>query len=387
MKFSTKAITLGESPNLSGKAPSDVVSPIHLSSTFAKADFESLTGGFGYSRLTNPTREVLEKKLCALENAKYAICYASGQAAEGTAILSFLKSGDEVIIFDDIYGGTRRLFSKVFNNFNIQAKYVNLTDLDALNAAIGKQTKMIWIESPTNPLLQICDIAKIAQIAKKHGILTLVDNTFATPYLQKPLDLDADIVVHSMTKYINGHSDSIAGAVLVKDKKLYEKLRFVSNSFGAVLSPFDSYLNARGIKTLKVRMEAHCANALAIAEFLENHKKVEKVIYPGLKSHPQHKLAKTQMNGLFGGVVSVYLKSDEKGIKDFAKNLEIFVLAESLGGVESLFGCPYFMSHGSVDEAIKKQMKITKNLLRLSVGIEHKNDLIKALDSALGRIK
>lgn len=386
MEFSTKAITTAEKPNLSGKTSSDVVSPIHLASTFAKVDFESTTGGFGYSRLTNPTREVIENKLAALENAKYAICYSSGQAAECASILSFLKTNDEILCFDDIYGGTRRLLSKVFNNFNINVKYIDMTNIEHIKSAITDKTKAIWLESPTNPLLQICDIKEICTIAKKHGILSIVDNTFASPFLQKPLDLGADIVVHSMTKYINGHSDSIAGAVVLNDDKLYERLRFVSNSTGMVLSPFDSYLNARGLKTLQIRIEKHCSNALKIAQFLESHNKIKKVIYPGLSSHPQHKLAKEQMNGLFGGVVSAYLDADEKQVEIFAKNLDIFILAESLGGVESLFGCPYYMSHGSIDEDIKKQLNITKNLLRFSIGIEDVNDLINALNKALNKI-
>lgn len=386
MEFSTKAITTAEKPNLSGKTSSDVVSPIHLASTFAKVDFESTTGGFGYSRLTNPTREVIENKLAALENAKYTICYSSGQAAECASILSFLKTNDEILCFDDIYGGTRRLLSKVFNNFNINVKYIDMTNIEHIKSAITDKTKAIWLESPTNPLLQICDIKEICTIAKKHGILSIVDNTFASPFLQKPLDLGADIVVHSMTKYINGHSDSIAGAVVLNDDKLYERLRFVSNSTGMVLSPFDSYLNARGLKTLQIRIEKHCSNALKIAQFLESHNKIKKVIYPGLSSHPQHKLAKEQMNGLFGGVVSAYLDADEKQVEIFAKNLDIFILAESLGGVESLFGCPYYMSHGSIDENIKKQLNITKNLLRFSIGIEDVNDLINALNKALNKI-
>lgn len=384
--FSTDAITTAESPNLSGKAPSDVVSPIHVASTFAKPDFESTSGGHGYSRLSNPTREVIESKLAKLENAKYAICYASGQAAECACVLSFLKQGDEILCFDDIYGGTRRLLSKVFNNFGIKVVFVDMTNLDSLKSAITKNTKAIWLESPTNPLLKLCDIASICTLAKSKNILSIVDNTFATPFIQRPLELGADVVLHSMTKYINGHSDSIAGAVCVNDEALYEKLRFTSNSTGMVLSPFDSYLNARGIKTLQVRMERHCQNAMAVAQFLDSHKRVKKVLYPGLSSHPQHQLAKKQMNGLYGGVVSVYLDADKKQVETFAKHLNIFVLAESLGGVESLFGSPYYMSHGSVDKEIKKQMGITKNLLRLSIGLENANDLINALDSALNKM-
>lgn len=386
MNFSTKAITTAENPNLSGYTSSDVISPIHLSSTFAKPDYENNIKGFSYSRLTNPTREVLEKKVAALENAKHCIAYASGQAAESVAILSFLKSGDEVICFDDIYGGTRRLLSFVFNHFGIKVTYVDMTKIENIKNAINANTKAIWLESPTNPLLQICDIKAICNLAKEHNVLSIVDNTFATPFLQRPLDLGADAVLHSLTKYINGHSDSIAGAICLNDEKLYEKLRFVSNSTGMILSPFDSYLNARGVKTLKLRVQKQCENAFAVASFLEKHKKIKKVLYPGLDSHPQHALAKEQMNGLFGAVVSAYLDTDEEGMKRFAQNLDLFILAESLGGVESLFGCPYYMSHGSVDENIKKQMNITKNLLRFSVGLEEEEDLISALDFALNKI-
>ncbi|MDE5602617.1 MAG: PLP-dependent aspartate aminotransferase family protein, partial [Helicobacter sp.] len=258
--------------------------------------------------------------------------------------------------------------------------------LENIQSAMTSKTKMIWLESPTNPLLQICDIKAICKIAKKHNILSVVDNTFATPYLQKPLDLGADIVVHSMTKYINGHSDSVGGAVVLNDDSLYEQLRFVSNSTGMILAPFDSYLHARGLKTLQLRMERHCKSALEIAQFLQSHKKIEKVIYPGLPSHPQYKLAKEQMNGLFGGVVSVYLKADYKQMQVFAKNLKHFILAESLGGAESLFGSPYYMSHGSVDESIKKALNITQNLLRLSIGLEDVEDLKESLSNALDKI-
>lgn len=386
MDFATKAITTSEKPNLSGNAPSDVISPIHLSSTFAKPNYNDTIQNFSYSRLSNPTRNNLENKLAVLENAKYAIAYASGQAAECATILGLLESNDEIICFNDIYGGTRRLLSSIFSKFNISVKYIDLTNIENITNSITSKTKAIWLESPTNPLLQICDIKKISQIAQKYNILTIVDNTFATPYLQRPLDLGADIVIHSMTKYINGHSDSIAGAVLLNDDGLYEKLRFTSNSCGMILGAFDSYLNLRGIKTLKVRMEQHCKNALEVARFLQSHKRIKQVIYPGLDSHPQHHLAKEQMNGLFGGIVSIYIDADENQMNLFAKNLDIFILAESLGGVESLFGCPYYMSHGSVDEEIKKQLNITKNLIRLSIGLEDSNDLINALNNALNTI-
>lgn len=381
--FQTNSIHIDEYPNLSGHTTSDVVCPIHFSSTFAKPNYETTCLNHGYSRLSNPTREVIESKIACLENAKYAICYASGQAAEVAVILSFLQSGDEILCFDDIYGGTRRLLSGVFENFGIKTHFINLTDADNLQRYYNKNVKMIWTETPTNPFLTLCDIEMIADFAKKHNIISVVDNTFATPYIQKPLDLGIDIVVHSMTKYINGHSDSISGAVCVVNDTLYEKLRFVSNSTGMVLSPMDSYLNLRGIKTLALRMQKHCDNALIIADFLQSHSKVEKVLYPGLKTFKQHDLAKKQMKNGFGGVVSVYLKADYKQMQVFANNLEIFTLAESLGGVESLYGAPYYMSHGSVPIEIKEKMNITQNLLRFSVGIEDVDDLQHALNNAL----
>ncbi|RDU64214.1 cystathionine gamma-synthase [Helicobacter didelphidarum] len=381
--FDTNAIHIDEVPNLSGETSSDVVSPIHFSSTFAKPDYENTCLGHGYSRLSNPTREVIESKLSSLENATHTICYASGQAAETAVILSYLKSGDEILCFDDIYGGTRRLLAHVFDNFGIITHFIDMREATNFEKHYNPRVKMIWAETPTNPFLTLCDIEQLALFAKKHKILSVIDNTFATPYIQKPLDLGIDIVVHSMTKYINGHSDSIAGAVCLKDSTLYERLRFVSNSTGMVLSPMDSYLNSRGIKTLGIRMQKHCENAFEIARFLESHKKVEKVLYPGLESFPQHALAKKQMKNGFGGMVSVYLKADYEQMKSFAQNLQIFNLAESLGGVESLYGAPYFMSHGSVSPEIKQQMNITKNLLRLSIGLEHIDDLKKALDNAL----
>lgn len=381
--FETNAIHIDEKPNLSGQISADVVAPIHFSSTFAKPDYENTCLGHGYSRLSNPTREVMESKLASLENAAYTICYASGQAAEVAVILSYLKAGDCILCFDDIYGGTRRLLSQVFDNFGITTQFVDMREISSLEKYYNPSVKMIWAETPTNPFLTLCDIQALADFAKRHNILSVIDNTFATPYIQKPLDLGIDIVVHSMTKYINGHSDSIAGAVCLNDESLYEKLRFVSNSTGMVLSPMDSYLNLRGIKTLALRMQRHCDNALEIAHFLESHAKIEKVLYPGLKSFPQNELAKRQMQHGFGGVVAVYVKANYEQMKIFAKNLELFTLAESLGGVESLYGAPYYMSHGSVADEVKKKMNITQNLLRLSVGLENVEDLKKALANAL----
>lgn len=386
MRFQTQAIHIKEKPNLSGYTSSDAITPIHLSSTFAKPNFESTILGHGYSRLSNPTREVMEEKLGALENAGHTICYASGQAAEVAVILSFLKSGDEIICFDDIYGGTRRLLGQVFDSFGIKTHFIDLREIENIKNIFNESIKMIWFETPTNPFLSLCDIRAIVDFAKNENILTVLDNTFATPYLQKPLNFGVDIVVHSMTKYINGHSDSIAGAVCLNDSKLYERLRFVSNSTGMVLSPMDAYLNIRGIKTLALRMDRHCKNALFVANFLETHTKIKEVIYPGLPTFKQYDLAKSQMKNGFGGVVSVYLDTDYEGVKRFAKNLDIFILAESLGGAESLYGAPYFMSHGSVDSSVKEKLNITPNLLRLSIGLEDENDLVEALDKALRAI-
>lgn len=386
MRFQTKAIHIKEKPNLSGHTSSDAIAPIHLASTFAKPDFESTILGHGYSRLSNPTREVMEHKLAALENAKYTICYASGQAAETACILSFLKQGDEIICFDDIYGGTRRLLGQVFNNFGIKTTFINLRNIENLKKAYNKNVKMLWFETPTNPFLSLCDIEELANFSKENNILSVLDNTFATPYIQQPLNYGVDIVVHSMTKYINGHSDSIAGAVCLNNQDLYEKLRFVSNSTGMVLSPMDAYLNLRGIKTLALRMDKHCKNAMGVANFLQSHKKVKEVIYPGLPSFKQYDLAKKQMKNGFGGVVSVYLNTDYEGMKRFSKNLDLFILAESLGGAESLYGAPYFMSHGSLDPKIKEAMNITQNLLRLSIGLEDEKDLINSLEVALEKV-
>lgn len=381
-QFDTKAIHIDEAPNLSGQTSADVIAPIHLSSTFAKPDYESTCLGHGYSRLSNPTREVMESKLSSLEEAKHTICYASGQAAETAVILSYLRAGDCILCFDDIYGGTRRLLS-LFEAFGITTRFIDLRDLGNLEKHYDPSVKMVWAETPTNPLLTLCDIEGLASFAKSKGILSVIDNTFATPYLQRPLDLGVDVVVHSMTKYINGHSDSIAGAVCLNDENLYDRLRLISNSTGMVLSPMDAYLNLRGIKTLALRMQKHCDNALEVASFLQSHPKVEKVLYPGLASFPQYELAKRQMRHGFGGVVAVYLKASYEEMKVFSKNLDLFHLAESLGGVESLYGAPYYMSHGSVDPAIKEKMNITKNLLRLSIGLEAVEDLKKALDIAL----
>ncbi|MGC8869864.1 MAG: cystathionine gamma-synthase [Brevinematia bacterium] len=380
MKFSTRAIHIGEEPNF--ESSGDVVIPIHLSTTFARKEIENPTGGYEYSRTANPTRDALEKRLASLENAKFGLAFASGMAAESTLAFSLLKSGDHLIAFDDLYGGTKRLFNKVLNNFGIEVSYVDARDIDNVKNNIKDNTKMIWLESPTNPLLRLCDIEAISNLAKKYNIITVVDNTFATPYLQNPLVLGADIVVHSSTKYLGGHSDVVGGAIMLSDDDLYAKIKFNQNAIGAIPSPFDCFLLLRGIKTLSVRMEKHCNNAKLIAEYLNSHPKVNKVYYPGLISHPQHNLAKKQMSN-FGGMLSFEIKGGLKEAKIFLENLKLIYLAESLGGVESLIEHPSTMTHSSLSKEDREKVGITDSLIRMSVGIEDVEDLIYDLEQSL----
>ena len=385
MKFETKAVLLGEEPDLKD-GYGDVVVPIHLSSTFARKEVDKPTKGYEYSRSGNPTRNALEKKLAALEDAKFALAFSSGLAAETVICATLMKSGDHVIAFDDLYGGTRRLFNKVFNqNFNVEFSYVDARNIEEVKSNIRENTKIIWLESPTNPLLKLCDIREISDIAKNKKIIVVVDNTFMSPYFQKPLNLGVDIVVHSTTKYLNGHSDSIGGAIMLSDEEIYNKLKFNQNAMGPVLSPFDSFLVMRGIKTLPVRMEKHNENAVKVANYLESHPKVKKVNYPGLKSHPQHELAKKQMSG-FGGMISFEIKGKLKEAKKFLENLKIFSLAESLGGVESLIEHPALMTHASVAKEEREKIGITDSLIRVSVGIENADDLIGDLDNGFNLI-
>ncbi len=385
MRYNTKLIHIGEEPNLKEGGTGDVVIPIHLSTTFARKEAEKPTAGYEYSRTGNPTRDSLEKKLAVLENARFALAFSSGMAAESTLLLTLLKSGDHIIAFDDLYGGTKRLFKILSENYNIEVSYVDARFLDNVKRAIKKNTRLIWLESPTNPLMKLCDIKEISKIAKENNIITILDNTFLSPVFQKPLELGADIVIHSTTKYINGHSDSVGGAIMLNDEKIYEKLKFNQNAIGAILSPFDSYMVIRGIKTLTLRMLKHEENAKKIAEFLENHPKVEKVYYPGLKSYPQHELALKQMKG-FGGMLSFEIKGKLKDAKKFVESLKIFSLAESLGGVESLIEIPYIMTHTSLSEEEKKKVGIGENLIRVSVGIEDVEDLIEDLEIAFSKI-
>ncbi|CUS80064.1 cystathionine gamma-lyase [Candidatus Kryptonium thompsonii] len=381
MKFETKAIHIGEEPNLEEGGTGDVVIPIHLSSTFARKEVEKPTRGYEYSRTGNPTRDALEKRLAALEDAQFGLAFSSGMAAETVLALTLLNSGDHVVAFDDLYAGTRRLFDILNRNFKVEFTYVDARYLENVETAIKPNTKLIWLETPTNPLMKLCDIRAISEIAKEKGILVVVDNTFATPYFQKPLKLGADIVVHSTTKFINGHSDSVGGAIMLSNEEIYAKLKFNQNAIGAILSPFDSYLVLRGIKTLAIRMEKHNDNAMKIATYLESHSRVKKVNYPGLKSHPQYELARKQMSG-FSGVLSFEIDGGIREVKRFLENLKIFSIAESLGGVESLIEHPATMTHAYLSKDEREKIGITDSLIRVSVGLENVDDLIEDLDNA-----
>ena len=386
MKFETKVIHVGEEPNFKEGGSGDVVIPIHLSSTFARKKVDEPTQGYEYSRTGNPTRKALERRLASLEDARFGLAFASGMAAETTLALTMLQAGDHVIAFDDLYGGTRRLFDRILSkNFQVEVSYVDARDPKNINRAIRENTRMIWLETPTNPLMKLCDIRAISEISKKANILLVVDNTFMTPYFQNPLLLGADVVVHSTTKYLNGHSDSVGGALMLSDENTYLPLKFNQNATGAILSPFDSFLVLRGIKTLAVRMKEHEKNAQQVADYLQENPKVKKVNYPGLKSHPQYELAKKQMSG-FGGMLSFEIVGGLKEAEQFLGNLKIFSLAESLGGVESLIEHPARMTHASVPPEIRKQIGITDSLIRISVGIENIDDLIKDLDQAFKKV-
>jgi cystathionine beta-lyase/cystathionine gamma-synthase len=377
MKFATKTIHAGQVPD---KATGAVVVPIYQTSTY-KQDEINVHKGFEYSRTGNPTRQALEECLAALENGRFSLTFSSGLAAEH-AVLSTLKPGDHVIAAEDMYGGTYRLFEQVFKPYGLQFSYVNGNTGD-FEKAIKPETKLFWIESPTNPLLCIIDISAVSAIAHKNNIKVVVDNTFASPFFQQPLLLGADLVVHSTTKYIGGHSDLIGGALIVNDEEWYAKLKFLQNAIGAIPGVFDSWLILRGIKTLSVRMKQHEENALRIATFLESHPGITQVYYPGLPSNPFHNLAKQQMTG-FGGMISFKLgQGDEKAANSLFKKLKIISLAESLGGVESLICYPSAMTHGSIPEEQRNAIGVTKDLIRLSVGIEDVEDLIEDLSRGL----
>jgi cystathionine gamma-lyase len=381
MKFGTKAVHAGVSPDPTTGA---IMTPIYQTSTYVQ-EGPANHKGYAYARGANPTRNVLQKSLAALENGNFALCFSSGMGATD-AVIKLLNPGDEVITSNDLYGGSYRMFKRVFERFGIKFHFIDLTHATAIESYLNSNTKLIWLETPSNPLMNIIDIKACVDIAKKKNILVAVDNTFASPYLQNPLDLGADIVMHSVTKYLGGHSDVVMGALITKDEKLHQDLAFIHNSCGAVPGPQDSFLVLRGIKTLHLRMERHCLNGRKIAEFLKAHPKVGKVYWPGFTDHPNHAIAKKQMRD-FGGMLSFTLKDDstEKAFS-LMKSVELFALAESLGGVESLINHPASMTHASIpkDERIKNGL--LDSLIRLSIGVEDAEDLIEDLEQALRKI-
>jgi cystathionine gamma-lyase len=376
-RFATEAIHAGQDADPTTGA---LITPIYQTSTFVLEELGK-NKGFQYARTHNPTRSALEECIASLEGAKYGLASASGLAAAAT-VLNLLKSGDHVVCGEDVYGGVYRLFERVFKRYNIEFTYVNAQDLEALEAAITPQTRLVWLESPTNPLLRLADLRAVGEITKKHGVIFAVDNTFATPYLQRPLEFGADIVVHSTTKYLSGHSDVIGGAIVTSNEELYENLKFYQNAVGAVPGPFDCFLILRGIKTLSVRLKEHCRNAQQIAEFLQNHPGVESVFYPGLPTHPQYELAKKQMDG-FGGMVAFVVKGGLESARALVNNTELFQLAESLGGVKSLICHPASMTHAPIPKEVREHCGISDGLIRLSIGLEDAQDLIEDLGEAL----
>ena len=381
MKFATRAIHAGEEPDfLNGFG--DVVSPVHFSSTFARASASEPTRGYDYSRTANPTRSALESKLASLEDARHGLAFSSGLAAETTVLLSLLEKGDHVVAGEDLYGGTRRLLTGVFARFGIHTTFTDITDAENVKKSITERTRLVWIESPSNPLLKVCDIRAISEFASAAGALTVVDNTFMSPCLQHPLALGADVVLHSTTKYVAGHSDVVGGAVMLSDDELHARLRYHQNAAGGIPSPFDCFLIMRGAKTLELRMRRHCDNAMEIASLIEGRREVKRVFYPGLESHPQHELARKQATGS-GGMVSFELKGGGEASRRMLKRLKLFSLAESLGGVESLIEVPALMTHASVPEAERKRIGIGEGLVRASVGIEDISDLKDDISSAL----
>lgn len=376
--FGTRAIHAGQQPDPTTGA---IITPIYQTSTFVQSSPGVIKGEYDYSRAANPTRDALQANLASLEGGKHALCYSSGVAATG-ALLHLCNAGDRVILCDDVYGGTNRLFHRVFAQLGVETVLVDMTNVDNVRQAINDRTKLIWIETPTNPMLKVIDIEAVTSIARKHKITTCVDNTFASPYLQNPLALGADVVCHSMTKYIGGHSDAIGGALITSDDEIHQKLKFLQLSEGAVPGILECFLYLRSTKTLHVRMERHCQNAQRIAEYLAGHAAVEKVIYPGLTTHPQHAIAKKQMRG-FGGMVTIELKGGLETSRRMLERVRIFALAESLGGVESLIEHPAIMTHASVPAEQRTKLGISDGLVRLSVGIEDADDLIADLAQSL----
>ena len=379
MKFNTKTIHGGQHHD---PATGAVMPPVYQTSTFAQTSpGQPVNPDYEYSRAANPTRTALENALASIENGTRGLAFSSGLAATDCLLRSF-KTGDEIIAMDDLYGGTYRMFTRIYKDSGIKFHFIDMNDTAKFQSLINANTKLVWIETPTNPLMKIVDIQEIAKITKANNILFAVDNTFATPYLQKPLDLGADVVMHSATKYLGGHSDVIAGALIVKDAALGEQLHFQQFATGATLGPMDSFLVLRGIKTLHLRVQRHCENGMKVAEFLSNHPEVEKVYFPGLPDHPSHEIAKKQMSG-FGGMVTFTFKSAKKqDAISFLENLKVFTLAESLGGVESLANHPALMTHASIPEDKRKEIGITDDLVRLSVGIEDIDDLLADIEQA-----
>ena len=379
--FSTRAIHAGQRPDPTTGA---VMTPIYATSTYAQ-ESPGVNKGYEYARGKNPTREAFEACIADLEGGTHGFAFASGMAATSTA-LELLDAGAHIVTGDDLYGGSWRLFERVRRrSMGLDFAYVDLSDLRAVEAAITGKTKMLWVETPTNPLMKLADIAALSKIAKAHNLLLVVDNTFATPWSQQPLSHGADIVMHSATKYLNGHSDIIGGVLVTRDPDLATRIKFLQNSVGGVMGPFDAFLANRGLKTLGLRMKAHNENALAVARWLETHAGIERVIYPGLESHPQHDLANRQMNGAFGGMVTVLIDGDLARTKQVLERVAVFTLAESLGGVESLVNHPAIMTHASVPKEVREAGGVTDNLIRLSVGVEDVADLIADLDQALRR--
>jgi len=378
MKFGTKAIHAGVHPD---EATGAIMTPIYQTSTYVQPEV-GVNKGYAYSRTQNPTRHALEKNIAALENGKYGACFGSGLAAID-CVLKMLNPGDEVISTNDLYGGTYRIFKTIFEKYGIKFHFIGMENAANIENFVNENTRLIWVETPTNPMMNIIDIIATAALAKKHKITLAVDNTFATPYLQNPLDLGADIVMHSATKYLGGHSDVVMGALVCNDEKIATEMYRIQNSSGAVTGPMDSFLVLRGIKTLHLRMERHCENGEKIAQFLAQHPRVEKVYWPGFENHPNHEIAKTQMRG-FGGMISFSFKGNK--IEDALKTLKrvtVFALAESLGGVESLIGHPVTMTHASIPKEEREKAGIVDSLIRLSVGIEDIEDLINDLEQAL----
>jgi cystathionine gamma-lyase len=380
MKFSTRAIHAGQQPDPTTGA---IMTPVYLTSTYVQ-ESPGVHKGWEYSRTHNPTRKAYENCIANLESAKFGFAFASGCAAS-TTVMHMLKQGDHVVAFDDMYGGTFRLFDKVLRHNGLEFTFTDLTEVENFSKAIKPNTKMVWLETPTNPTLKLTDIEAIVKIAKQKNIIVVVDNTFMSPYFQRPIELGADIVVHSATKYIGGHSDMVGGVAVTNDEKIAEKIGFLSNSMGGVQGPFDSFLALRSLKTLPIRMKAHAESAMKVASYLESHPHVEKVVYPGLKSHPQHELAKKQMLG-FGGMITFFIKGGLPASKKFLESVHVFALAESLGGVESLIEHPAIMTHASVPSEQRKKLGIDDSLIRLSVGIEDVEDLLSDLKQAFEQI-